>query len=119
MTANTAVSLPLGPLDPERSELLRRVVDGLEPASLQWLSGFASGVAYARGQVDPVGHEGLESHGGRRREAGIRSAARDRLWLADRQWQAHRREAWSGSRGRRPRRAGLRGARLPAEGPRR
>lgn len=59
MTANTAVSLPLGPLDPERSELLRRVVDGLEPASLQWLSGFASGVAYARGQVDPVGREGL------------------------------------------------------------
>jgi sulfite reductase (NADPH) flavoprotein alpha-component len=61
MTANTAVSLPLGPLDPERSEMLRRVVDGLEPASLQWLSGFASGVAYARGQVDPVGHEGLSS----------------------------------------------------------
>ena len=59
MTANTAVSLPLGPLDPERSELLRRVVDGLEPASLQWLSGFASGVAYARGQGDPVGYEAL------------------------------------------------------------
>jgi sulfite reductase (NADPH) flavoprotein alpha-component len=58
MTVNTAVSLPLGPLDPERSELLRRVVDGLEPASLQWLSGFASGVAYARGQGDPVRHEG-------------------------------------------------------------
>jgi len=61
MTANTVVSLPLGPLDPERSELLRRVVDGLEPASLQWLSGFASGVAYARGQVDPVRHEGSSS----------------------------------------------------------
>jgi sulfite reductase (NADPH) flavoprotein alpha-component len=61
MTANTAVSLPLGPLDPERSELLRRVVDGLEPASLQWLSGFASGVAYARGQGDPVRNEGLSS----------------------------------------------------------
>ncbi len=59
MTANTAVSLPLGPLDPERSEMLRRVVDGLEPASLQWLSGFASGVAYARGQGEPLGHEGL------------------------------------------------------------
>jgi sulfite reductase (NADPH) flavoprotein alpha-component len=57
MTANTAVSLPLGPLDPERSELLRRVVDGLEPASLQWLSGFASGVAYARSQGDQVRHE--------------------------------------------------------------
>jgi sulfite reductase (NADPH) flavoprotein alpha-component len=58
MTANTAVSLPLGPLDPERSELLRRVVDGLEPASLQWLSGFASGVAYVRGQGDPVRQDG-------------------------------------------------------------
>ena len=50
MTATTAVSLPLGPLDPERSELLRRVVDGLEPASLHWLSGFTAGVAYARSQ---------------------------------------------------------------------
>ena len=49
MTATTAVSLPLGPLDPERSDFLRRVVDGLEPASLHWLSGFAAGVAYARG----------------------------------------------------------------------
>jgi sulfite reductase (NADPH) flavoprotein alpha-component len=59
MTANTAVSLSLGPLDPERSEMLRRVVDGLEPASLQWLSGFASGVAYARGQGDPVRNDSL------------------------------------------------------------
>jgi sulfite reductase (NADPH) flavoprotein alpha-component len=48
MTASTAAVLPPGPLDPERSELLRRVVDGLEPAALQWLSGFAAGVAYAR-----------------------------------------------------------------------
>jgi sulfite reductase (NADPH) flavoprotein alpha-component len=49
MTATTAVPLPLSPLDPERSELLRRVVDGLEPLSLHWLSGFTAGVAYARG----------------------------------------------------------------------
>ena len=61
MTATTAVSLPLGPLDPERSELLRRVVDGLEPASLHWLSGFTAGVAHARSQpgvavvVEPAG----------------------------------------------------------------
>ena len=48
MTAIPAAALPLGPLDPERGELLRRVVDGLEPAALQWLSGFAAGVAYAR-----------------------------------------------------------------------
>jgi sulfite reductase (NADPH) flavoprotein alpha-component len=48
MTANTAAALPLGPLDPERGELLRRVVDGLDPVALQWLSGFAAGVAHAR-----------------------------------------------------------------------
>ena len=39
---------PLGPLDPERSELLLRVVEGLEPSTLQWLSGFAAGVAHER-----------------------------------------------------------------------
>ena len=50
MNATTAIPLPLGPLDPERSELLRRVVDGLPHDSLQWLSGFAAGVAYARSQ---------------------------------------------------------------------
>ncbi len=43
MSANIISSLPLGPLDAERSELLLRVVEGLEPASLQWLSGFAAG----------------------------------------------------------------------------
>jgi sulfite reductase (NADPH) flavoprotein alpha-component len=48
MTAIPAAALPLGPLDPERGELLRRVVDGLDPSALQWLSGFAAGVAYAR-----------------------------------------------------------------------
>jgi sulfite reductase (NADPH) flavoprotein alpha-component len=48
MTASTAVALPLGPLDPERGELLCRVVDGLDPAALQWLAGFAAGVAHAR-----------------------------------------------------------------------
>jgi sulfite reductase (NADPH) flavoprotein alpha-component len=50
MNATTAVPLPLGPLDPERSELLRRIVDGMRPDSLQWLSGFAAGVAYARSE---------------------------------------------------------------------
>jgi len=50
MNATTAIPLPLGPLDPERSELLRRVVDGLPHDSLQWLSGFAAGVAFARSQ---------------------------------------------------------------------
>ena len=48
MSANIVSALPLGPLDPERSELLLRVVEGLEPATLQWLSGFAAGVAHER-----------------------------------------------------------------------
>jgi sulfite reductase (NADPH) flavoprotein alpha-component len=47
MTA-TVAALPLGPLGPERGELLCRVVEGLDAAQLQWLSGFAAGVAYAR-----------------------------------------------------------------------
>ena len=45
--STTAAALPLGPLDPERGELLRCVVDGLDAPALQWLSGFAAGVAYA------------------------------------------------------------------------
>ena len=49
MSATPISALPLGPLDPERSELLSRLVDGLEPAHLQWLSGFAAGVAHERG----------------------------------------------------------------------
>ena len=50
MSATPISALPLGPLDPERSELLTRLVDGLEPATLQWLSGFAAGVAHERAQ---------------------------------------------------------------------
>ena len=48
MSANMVTTLPLGPLDPERTELLLRVVEGLEPSTLQWLSGFAAGVAHER-----------------------------------------------------------------------
>lgn len=44
----TAAAQILGPLGPERGELLRRAMDGLDPAALQWLAGFAAGVAYAR-----------------------------------------------------------------------
>ena len=54
MPPNTALAPSLGPLDPERSDLLRRVVDGLDANSLQWISGFAAGVGYARGQVAPA-----------------------------------------------------------------
>jgi len=48
MSANIVTTLPLGPFDPERTELLLRVVEGLEPSTLQWLSGFAAGVAHER-----------------------------------------------------------------------
>ncbi len=48
MSANPVASLPLGPLDLERSDLLLRVVEGLEPSTLHWLSGFAAGVAHER-----------------------------------------------------------------------
>ncbi len=53
MSANIVTTLPLGPLDPERTELLLRVVDGLEPSTLQWLSGFAAGVAHERATGRP------------------------------------------------------------------
>ena len=39
---------PSGRSTPERTELLLRVVEGLEPSTLQWLSGFAAGVAHER-----------------------------------------------------------------------
>jgi sulfite reductase (NADPH) flavoprotein alpha-component len=56
--STTLATLPLGPLDPERGEFLRRVVDGLDAPALQWLSGFAAGVAHARAAaaatVEPV-----------------------------------------------------------------
>jgi sulfite reductase (NADPH) flavoprotein alpha-component len=48
MSANIVTTLPLSPLDPERTELLLRVVEGLEPSTLQWLSGYAAGVAHER-----------------------------------------------------------------------
>ncbi len=50
MTSQTALAQPLGPLDPERSELVARVVEGLDAPTLQWLSGFAAGIAFERAQ---------------------------------------------------------------------
>lgn len=41
-------ALPASPLDPARDEMLRRVVEGLDAATLQWVAGFAAGVAHAR-----------------------------------------------------------------------
>jgi sulfite reductase (NADPH) flavoprotein alpha-component len=48
MTSKPATAQSLGALDGERSELLRHVVEGLDSASLQWISGFTAGIAYAR-----------------------------------------------------------------------
>jgi sulfite reductase (NADPH) flavoprotein alpha-component len=49
MNATPATFLPQTPLDPARAELLGQLVDGLDASSAQWLSGFFSGIAYARG----------------------------------------------------------------------
>ena len=49
MSAQPAPTLPLSPLDEERATLLARVVDGLDAASLQWISGFTAGIAFERG----------------------------------------------------------------------
>jgi sulfite reductase (NADPH) flavoprotein alpha-component len=49
MSAQPAQTLPLSPLDEERAALLARVVDGLDAAALQWISGFTAGIAFERG----------------------------------------------------------------------
>ena len=64
MTGNTAAVLPLGPLDPERGALLSRLVDGLDAPTLQWLSGFAAGVAYARSGAAAVIESSLPAAAG-------------------------------------------------------
>lgn len=49
MSANPALPTPpIGSLDAERSDLLRRVLEGLDAPALQWISGFTAGLAYAR-----------------------------------------------------------------------
>src|SRR4026208_493352 len=50
MSSQPVFAQSLGPLDPERSELVARVVEGLDAPSLQWLSGFAAGIAFERAQ---------------------------------------------------------------------
>ncbi len=50
MSSQPVFAQPLGPLDAERSELVARVVEGLDVPSLQWLSGFAAGIAFERAQ---------------------------------------------------------------------
>ena len=50
MSSQPVFAQVLGPLDAERSELVARVIEGLDAPSLQWLSGFAAGIAYERAQ---------------------------------------------------------------------
>ncbi len=64
MNATTAMPLALGPLDLDRSEMLRRVVDGMQVDSLQWVSGFAAGVAHARSQGSVTGVDPLQNLAG-------------------------------------------------------
>ena len=51
MSSQPVFAPPLGPLDAERSELVARLVEGLDAPSLQWLSGFTAGVALLRWEL--------------------------------------------------------------------
>lgn len=46
--ASAPLQPPQHPLDAGRMELLSRLVEGLDAAALQWVSGFAAGLAFAR-----------------------------------------------------------------------
>jgi sulfite reductase (NADPH) flavoprotein alpha-component len=48
-TAAAIAQLPEYPLDPARVEILGRLVEGLDASALQWLSGYAAGLAAAHG----------------------------------------------------------------------
>jgi sulfite reductase (NADPH) flavoprotein alpha-component len=49
--AGAAVQTEAYPLDAARIELLSRLVDGLDASTLQWLSGYAAGLASVRGDT--------------------------------------------------------------------
>ncbi len=117
MSANIVTTLPLGPLDPERTDLLLRVVDGLEPSTLQWLSGFAAGVAHERARAAAGACRSPGVPPSRRRRARNHRPADHRLRLADRQQQTHRRASRSRRRSGRSRGPCLRFGQLSAEGP--
>ncbi len=53
--------LPEYPLDPPRVELLSRLVDGLDAPALQWLSGYAAGLAATHGGAEPVARPAVEA----------------------------------------------------------
>lgn len=50
-SAGAAVQTQAYPLDAERVELLSRLVEGLDASTLQWLSGYAAGLAVAQGDT--------------------------------------------------------------------
>lgn len=60
-SAGAVAQLPEYPLDPTRVELLARLVDGLEAPALQWLSGYAAGLAAAHGDTIAVGELAVEA----------------------------------------------------------
>src|SRR5918994_3157367 len=60
-SAGAVAQLPEYPLDPTRVELLARLVDGLEAPALQWLSGYAAGLAAAHGDTIAVGQPAVEA----------------------------------------------------------
>jgi sulfite reductase (NADPH) flavoprotein alpha-component len=56
-SAGAAVQLPEYPLEAARVDLLARLVDGLDAPALQWISGYAAGLATAQGgpaRIAPV-----------------------------------------------------------------
>jgi sulfite reductase (NADPH) flavoprotein alpha-component len=55
MSSQPVFAQLLGPLDAERSELVARVIEGLDAQALQWLSGFAAGLAFERAQGGRAG----------------------------------------------------------------
>ena len=81
MSSQPVFAQSLGPLDPERSELVARVVEGLDAPSLQWLSGFAAGIAFERAQGGQSGAVPLPIAVSAR--GSPVPAGRD-LWFADR-----------------------------------
>jgi sulfite reductase (NADPH) flavoprotein alpha-component len=74
MSAIIADVLPSGPLDAERGQLLHRVVEGLDPVALNWVSGFTAGVAYARSQGVAVAESSVEPAPAPRTEGSARLA---------------------------------------------
>ena len=117
MSANIVTTLPLGPLDPERTELLLRVVEGLEPSTPAVALGFCRGRGARARRRTPwrvvAGRSGRGARCPRRTDR----AADHRVRLPDGQRQAHRRATRARCRSGGSRRARLCRRQLPGQGP--